>query len=570
MKRKKWTGILVCVLAFGLMTGCGSGTDDAGVSSGSDSGQTTDAATEKEKISIEAQMQPEITPREVTKYVNYNGQKVELSGNTIAEDCFFGIYYCEDMDSVTLPKDAPIRKQLDYSLKTVKNEKEYQVSELPIKISFGRGFDYSSPTNTYPRSFGILTEKSVEEKYRRKWIGEEYSEDIADIVYHNYVIQRQTYMAYVQCTQSDSTSVGYPGCFLCTYTIEGDTIHFQEIEPHEDYSFKPLDFTMDFQYSFNGTELTISSGSKKVKLVTEHTHKLKYVDTYESMGFRAAATDRGQVLNEIAYFYDLTFQGEKKDVLILLDGAKAVDPEVEFREDGTFRIQWDTVEKSVDYKKQTESRPGKLEGQFIGLADNDGMILIVDGKGYAYMMPGPQFDYNTLFTEGVALDKDVKDLSDEEVTTIMDKQKEAAGRVQSALKEEQGIKLNEISGEVVFESGLLFGYDDSELGEEGKKALDGFLAKYAPVITELKKDQVIEGVRISGFTDSQGQYTYNKTLSEKRAENVKNYMIAKYPELDGVLQSEGRASESLIRNQDGTVNDEASRRVTFDLIIKGK
>ena len=175
-----------------------------------------------------------------------------------------------------------------------------------------------------------------------------------------------------------------------------------------------------------------------------------------------------------------------------------------------------------------------------------------------------------MVTAGVVTDKESKDLSEEEASAIVSKQKAAAERINDSISSNDNISFSRLTGEVVMNSGLLFGYDKDELEDSGKKTLDDFLKSYISVIKELKDEGLINGVKIFGYTDSNGTYEYNKTLSEKRAENVAKYISENYPDVKDIFEYEGRASDNLVYNPDGTVDDEASRRVTFDLVISGK
>ena len=82
------------------------------------------------------------------------------------------------------------------------------------------------------------------------------------------------------------------------------------------------------------------------------------------------------------------------------------------------------------------------------------------------------------------------------------------------------VQVDEHTGEVTFDGGLLFAFDSSELEDAGKNSLGAFLDKYAGVIMELKNEGLIDGIEILGYTDSQGSYSYNMELSQKRERKV--------------------------------------------------
>ena len=70
---------------------------------------------------------------------------------------------------------------------------------------------------------------------------------------------------------------------------------------------------------------------------------------------------------------------------------------------------------------------------------------------------------------------------------------------------------------VSYSAESMFGFDQSSLQEPGKQALDGFAV-------ELRGAQ-FETVTVEGHTDRLGSTAYNQTLSQQRADVVKNYLV---------------------------------------------
>lgn len=64
----------------------------------------------------------------------------------------------------------------------------------------------------------------------------------------------------------------------------------------------------------------------------------------------------------------------------------------------------------------------------------------------------------------------------------------------------------------------LFAFDKTVI-TSGNAALDG-------LVTELKNDKYLKSVAIVGHTDSMGKPDYNQKLSERRANAVKDYLVA--------------------------------------------
>lgn len=93
----------------------------------------------------------------------------------------------------------------------------------------------------------------------------------------------------------------------------------------------------------------------------------------------------------------------------------------------------------------------------------------------------------------------------------MDKQAEEIEKIPGAEVKRVGEGIN-----VTFDSGVLFGYDQSFLTGDAQtkiRELSGILNKYPDTY-----------ILIEGHTDSKGSASYNQSLSEKRAESVAQYL----------------------------------------------
>ena len=72
---------------------------------------------------------------------------------------------------------------------------------------------------------------------------------------------------------------------------------------------------------------------------------------------------------------------------------------------------------------------------------------------------------------------------------------------------------------VSFSDDALFGFDKSEIKPDGKIMLDG-------LVQQLNTTQY-DSVQVTGHTDRLGSAEYNQKLSERRANEVKNYLVSK-------------------------------------------
>ncbi|MEZ0209738.1 MAG: OmpA family protein, partial [Methylophilus sp.] len=86
----------------------------------------------------------------------------------------------------------------------------------------------------------------------------------------------------------------------------------------------------------------------------------------------------------------------------------------------------------------------------------------------------------------------------------------------------------------------LFGFDKANLREEGRKVLEETAAK-------IKANPEITAVIVTGHTDRIGTDAYNQKLSERRAKQVSDYLIAQGID-GGIITSEGKGkSEPVVQ-----------------------
>lgn len=135
-------------------------------------------------------------------------------------------------------------------------------------------------------------------------------------------------------------------------------------------------------------------------------------------------------------------------------------------------------------------------------------------------------------------------------------------------KENIEIKIDPKTGAIQLDEAILFDYGQNTLKPQGAEFIGRFMPIYVKILLgkEDIKSQVSEIV-IEGHTDSEGGYTYNLKLSQERAFNVANYMVSGLgdynykDELQNYLSANGKSYSQMIKNENGEINKEASRRV---------
>jgi len=137
------------------------------------------------------------------------------------------------------------------------------------------------------------------------------------------------------------------------------------------------------------------------------------------------------------------------------------------------------------------------------------------------------------------------------------------------------VTVDSTTGEIMIDSAILFGYNEDSVSDLGKAMLDRFLLVYTSVIFCEKYNGFISEILVEGHTDTSGDYDYNMDLSQRRADNVANYCITgtgaidanAQSALDALLTPVGRSFDLPIYDENGNVDMDASRRVSFRFLI---
>lgn len=135
-------------------------------------------------------------------------------------------------------------------------------------------------------------------------------------------------------------------------------------------------------------------------------------------------------------------------------------------------------------------------------------------------------------------------------------------------KENIDIIIDAKTGAITLSEGILFDYGKNELKPEGKEFLERFIPIYAQILFGDKEIlSHVSQVIIEGHTDNDSTYMYNLKLSQERAFSVVEFLLSdgfnysNKEKLQQYLTANGRSYSELIKNKDGKINTDASRRV---------
>ena len=139
------------------------------------------------------------------------------------------------------------------------------------------------------------------------------------------------------------------------------------------------------------------------------------------------------------------------------------------------------------------------------------------------------------------------------------------------------VQIDSQTGAIVLDSNVLFDLDEYELTPEGEQTLYTVLPVYCNVLLSDQYMDYVAEIIIDGYTDSQGDYLTNLTLSQNRAYAVAEYLLQisggfldeeRGDQLQEKLTANGRSESNLIRTQDGKEDRDASRRVEVKFRLK--
>src|SRR5690625_503729 len=124
----------------------------------------------------------------------------------------------------------------------------------------------------------------------------------------------------------------------------------------------------------------------------------------------------------------------------------------------------------------------------------------------------------------------IKSLQIEEMKRTIDQIMGVRAELVSELKEEfadspYGIEVDEKTGAIIFNTEILFSYDEADLKKDSFSFLDDFVPTYLDILLESGYDDYIAEIIIEGHTDRDGGYLYNLELAQDRAYSVASYLL---------------------------------------------
>ncbi|HBB70999.1 MAG TPA: hypothetical protein DCZ71_00120 [Ruminococcus sp.] len=303
-----------------------------------------------------------------------------------------------------------------------------------------------------------------------------------------------------------------------------------------------------FRYSFTGTDLKLSHGTDEVILHAE--------DIYNGDGISITDSNLVPGSENINGITSFNLSGDSGAII---EGDDTYSAEVKFNENGFCDLKWGDKSSKLIY--------------FYG--GDDGLVFSDGSTNYLYTARSYDL-YAPSISGNINNEEQLGNLTEEQISDIVNKSEELYSDLNNAFAD-AGInaQVNKDTGEISLNTVSMFSFSHSDISPEGRNDISRFMKAYTSVIFNDKYDGFISGICIEGHTDKSGSYNYNMDLSKSRASNVLDFCLSPEsglaPEiiekLRPLLTSAGFSYDVPVLNEDGSVNDEASRRVAFRFTI---
>lgn len=362
---------------------------------------------------------------------------------------------------------------------------------------------------------------------------------------------------------------------LCEYFVSGNTLTLKmidKLEWNEDSTHVRVimsNMTFTYTFSFQGRKLTLTNGTDTVEMYSalDVTTDNPYVslDNYLPMG--------EEKLKGMDYLYTL-FAGPSEYDDNSYSRFSMEDSETNTRKYGRALME-DDGRITITLKDEETNTTETFQMAYI-YCNKDGMILTDGEKTYFFTQTRADRSGNAL-GGGFSLEdaQKLENMPDEKVQEIAQKRANLLSDLAAAFqKAGLAVTINEESGEITMDASVLFPVDSYQISEEGKALLKQFMDVYCSVVFDEKYAGFVSKIMVEGHTDSDGEYDYNLTLSQNRADSVKAFcqsaecgVDAYSAQLGEMLHAYGYASDQLIRDANGNEDKAASRRVAFRFVI---
>ena len=231
------------------------------------------------------------------------------------------------------------------------------------------------------------------------------------------------------------------------------------------------------------------------------------------------------------------------------------------------------TQNALDKKDETlQNQDAQLKTQDEKLAEQEQQLAALAAK--------LKEQESTLNAQQSALDEKTAQLKDQQAQ--IDQIIGVKADVIEALKNEFSknninVDIDAQTGALTLEASVMFDYDQAELTDAGKQALEQILPIYCKVLLQDDYMKYLAEIIIDGYTDTDGDYSYNLQLSQQRSLAVAQYLLdiqgnfldaTQSQNLEKYLTVNGHSMANPVLDANGNVDKDASRRVEVKFRLK--
>ena len=230
-------------------------------------------------------------------------------------------------------------------------------------------------------------------------------------------------------------------------------------------------------------------------------------------------------------------------------------------------------QNALDKKDETlQNQDAQLKTQDEKLAEQEQQLAALAAK--------LKEQESTLNAQQSALDEKTAQLKDQQAQ--IDQIIGVKADVIEALKNEFSknninVDIDAQTGALTLEASVMFDYDQAELTDAGKQALEQILPIYCKVLLQDDYMKYLAEIIIDVYTDTDGDYSYNLQLSQQRSLAVAQYLLdiqgnfldaTQSQNLEKYLTVNGHSMANPVLDANGNVDKDASRRVEVKFRLK--
>ncbi len=449
---------------------------------------------------------------------------------------------------------AAFREGMEYAV--FEEFGDTEISILPLDIQFGEYSHFMSSFTYDGEFYNAYTELG------RTMFRKAYMQEFGDLTEEDFQkIENILDLSVAEVSFVQENGAIRSGAFA--YELKNNKIRLYTVTIDEEYNTNiSKDPFAEYDFLHDGGKLILANNGIERNYLTYGNNP---EDT--SLDITGYALNKKNTYKDLEGISFTRYNDDGKTYLYvyLTNGNKPIDPVMEYnKDDGSFTLSW----KQCWQNSQKIDDERTISGKIIpctsyGFTSYTGFFLIVDGTCYRYLMSNNEYDekrYGNVYDSGNVNEDDLDDINQKKDDILED--------LKTAF-DNAGIpvEIDTESGKVALEANFLFDSDSYALSDSGKEYLNTFVDVYTSVVLEGEHSAYVAGVVIEGHTDTSGSYSYNQTLSQNRADAVAAQCISRNSSIASVIQTSGCSYDYPVYNEDGTVNMEKSRRVTFRFLL---